>query len=102
MEKAKNTCLVEADFIWDDVGSYNSLGSLIDPDEERNIKRGNIILKDVKNSVIMGDNRLIAVIGLRDIVVVEEKGVLLVCPRMKVEEIKEVVERLEDGNEEYL
>lgn len=102
LEKAKNTCLIEADFDWDDVGSYNSLNSLIEPDTDRNIKRGNIVLKDVRNSVIIGDNRLIAVIGLRDIVIVEERGVLLVCPRMKVEEIKDIVDKLSDENEDYL
>ena len=78
-------------FLWDDVGSYNSLGALLDDDENGNIKSGNIITKDMKNSVIIADNRLVAVMGLRDVVIVEDHGVLLVCPRKRVEEIKEIV-----------
>ena len=101
LEKAKNTCMVEAAFGWDDVGSFNSLGSLIEPDEERNICRGNLILKDVKNSIIIGDNPLIAVIGLRDVVVVESEGVLLVCPRKRVEEVRDVVGQLTEEDARF-
>ncbi|HIZ76923.1 MAG TPA: hypothetical protein H9669_04765 [Firmicutes bacterium] len=102
LEKSKNTAMVETHFPWDDVGSYNSLGALLDDDENGNIKSGNIITKDMKNSVIIADNRLVAVMGLRDVVIVEDHGVLLVCPRKRVEEIKEIVASLEGDNLNYL
>jgi mannose-1-phosphate guanylyltransferase len=101
LEKEKEIYLVEADFRWDDVGSFNSLGSLITPDEQLNIIKGNPVLKDVRGSVILTDNRLCAVIGMKDVVIVEDNGVLLICPRRRVEEIKEIVASLKDANEQY-
>ena len=101
LEKEKETYLVEAEFRWDDVGSYNSLGSLIRPDEQLNILKGNHILKDVRNSVILTDNRLCAVVGMKDVVIAEDRGVLLICPRRRVEEIKEIVAALKEENQKY-
>lgn len=101
LEKEKETYLVEAEFHWDDVGSYNSLGSLIHPDEQLNILKGNHILKDVRNSVILTDNRLCAVVGMKDVVIAEDHGVLLICPRRRVEEIKELVAALKEENQKY-
>ncbi|MEE0776428.1 MAG: sugar phosphate nucleotidyltransferase [Bacillota bacterium] len=101
LEKCKNIAMVETHFSWDDVGSYNSLGALLDDDENANIKSGNIIARDVKNSVIIADNHLVTVLGLRDVVVVEDHGVLLICPRKRVEEIKDLVSSLDGNNLDY-
>lgn len=102
LEKAKNRYLVEANFPWDDVGSYNSLSSLIPLDGEHNIIRGEVALADVRNSVVIGDLDLIAVIGLRDMAVIADQGVLLICPRKRVEEVKGMVEQLKGEYDNYL
>ena len=101
LEKEKEIYLVEADFHWDDVGSYNSISALMNPDERGNILRGNHVLKDVHGSVILTDNQLTAVCGVRDIVVVEDHGVLLICPRRRVEEVRELVASLQEENQRY-
>lgn len=101
LEKEKEIYLVEAEFHWDDVGSFNSLASLIKPDEQLNIVKGNPVLKDVRGSVILTDNRLCTVIGMKDVVIVEDHGVLLICPRRRVEEIKEIVKSLDGENGQY-
>ncbi|MDO4542583.1 MAG: sugar phosphate nucleotidyltransferase, partial [Bacillota bacterium] len=102
LEKAKEISLVETAFPWDDVGTYNSLGAIIPPDDNGNIKSGNTILREVKNSVILGGDDLVAVIGVRDLAVVQDNGVVLVCPRKRVEEIKEIVALLIGENDKYL
>lgn len=102
LEKTKEISLVETGFPWDDVGTYNSLDALIDPDDDGNIKSGNIILREVKNSVVIGDSDLVSVIGVRDLAVIQDNGVVLVCPRKRVEEIKEIVGSLEGENKKYL
>ncbi|MEG1478850.1 MAG: hypothetical protein RSC20_04955, partial [Clostridiales bacterium] len=102
LEKTKEISLVETTFPWDDVGTYNSLNSILDDDEDNNITSGNILLQDTHNSVIIGDNDLISVIGVRDLVIVQDHGVLLICPRKRVEEIKTMVESLTDKNKQFL
>ncbi|MEG1496260.1 MAG: sugar phosphate nucleotidyltransferase [Clostridiales bacterium] len=102
LEKTKEISLVETTFPWDDVGTYNSLNSILDDDDDNNITSGNIILQDTHNSVIIGDNDLISVIGVRDLVIVQDHGVLLICPRKRVEEIKTMVESLTDKNKQFL
>ncbi len=102
LEKTRDIYLVETAFSWDDVGTYNSLGAIIPPDDNGNIKSGNTVLREVKNSVVIGGSNLIAVIGVRDLTVIEDNGVVLVCPRKRVEEIKEIVTSLEGDNKKYL
>ncbi|MGI5873620.1 MAG: mannose-1-phosphate guanylyltransferase [Bacillota bacterium] len=101
LEKEKEVFLVEADFGWEDVGSFHRLASLLPTDENGNVRRGNHVLNGVRDSVVITDNRLTAVIGVRDLVVIEDRGVLLICPRRRVEEIGETVAALRDGNEKY-
>lgn len=102
LEKAKNRFIVEAAFPWDDVGSYNSLASLIPIDGENNITRGETALRDVKDSVVIGDMDLMAVIGVRDMVVIADQGVLLVCPKKRVEEVKAMVSQLTGKYDKFL
>ncbi len=102
LEKTKDISLVETTFPWDDVGSYNSLNALIPADGEDNIKSGNIVLREVRNSVVIGGGDLVTVIGVRDLAVIQDNGVVLVCPRKRVEEIKEVVAALDGDNKKYL
>ena len=92
MEKASNVFLVQGDFIWNDLGSWEEVYKY-DPnkDENQNASSGEVILIDTKNSYISAPNSLVAVVGLDDVIVVQEGDMILVCKRDRAEDIKAVV-----------
>ena len=98
LERCGGLYVVPASFGWDDVGSYSHLSALIPPDKKGNVCKGNCELRDTADSVILTDNRLTAVIGLKDVVIVEDCGVLLVCHRSRTEDIRQLVDSLEGEN----
>lgn len=101
LEKEKEIYILRAGFPWHDMGTFQSLAAVIPPDSAGNVRKGNTILKDVNSSVIVSDTALTAVIGVRDMVVVNIDGIVLVCPRRKGEEVRDIVAALSDGNEKY-
>uniref|UniRef100_UPI003217A954 mannose-1-phosphate guanylyltransferase n=1 Tax=uncultured Draconibacterium sp. TaxID=1573823 RepID=UPI003217A954 len=105
MEHAKNIFLVEGNFDWNDLGSWESV-YLTDEkkDENGNAGSGETILIDTKNSYVYSDNKnLIAVVGLDDVIVVQDGNTTLVCKREKAEDIKYIVEQLKaKSNTQYL
>jgi mannose-1-phosphate guanylyltransferase len=94
MEKAKNVYLVKGDFTWNDLGSWEQVFKLSPKDKNGNTISGNAVLIDTKNSYVNISKGVFAVIGLEDVVVVQNGGATLVCKRDMVEEVKEVVDRL--------
>jgi len=103
MEKAENIATVPADFPWSDVGSWNALGDLLEEDEEGNCVAGAHVGVDTTGCIISSPSRLVATIGLRNLVLVATQRAVLVCPRGRAQEVRAVVERLrEEGREEYL
>ena len=94
MEKAKNVYLVKGDFTWSDLGSWEQVYKLSPKDKDGNVTVGDSILLDGKNSYVYSSKGVVAVLGLEDIVVVQEKDATLICKREKVEEVKQVVDRL--------
>lgn len=98
MEHAKNIYLVEGNFNWNDLGSWESVYQVSPKDEDGNVVSGEGILVDSKNSYIKTDNGLIAVVGLDDIIVVQDGNTTLVCKRDKAEDVKKIVEQLRKEN----
>lgn len=95
MEKTKSACMVALDAGWSDVGSWSSLWETHEQkDEHGNACIGDIMLEGVTNSYINAEQRLISVIGLDDVVIVETKDAVLVANRHKVQDIKNVVNKL--------
>ncbi len=92
LEKASNVFLVQGDFVWNDLGSWEEVYKY-DPkkDENQNAASGEVILIDTKNSYISAPNSLVAVVGLDDVIVVQEGNTILVCKRDRAEDIKAVV-----------
>jgi mannose-1-phosphate guanylyltransferase len=95
MEKADNVFLVQGDFVWNDLGSWEEVYKY-DPkkDENQNAKNGEAILIDTKNSYVYAPESLVAVVGLDDVIVVQEGDMILVCKRDRAEDIKHVVGEL--------
>jgi len=95
MEKTALAAMVPLDAGWSDVGSWSSLWETADTkDEKGNVIVGDAILEGVNNSYINAEERLIAVVGLDDVVVVETKDAVMVANKNKVQDIKNVVNKL--------
>ena len=102
MEKAKNIAVVPADINWLDVGSWTALGSLSKQDENGNSTEGDCILIDVNNSYIRSNDRLVAMVGVDNIVVVDTPDALLIANKDNVQDVKKIVEQLKiDKNDIY-
>ena len=103
MEHAKNIYLVEGNFVWNDLGSWESVYLTSQKDENGNAGSGVSVIVDSKNSYVYSETGLIALVGLNDVIVVQDGNTTLVCKRDKAEEIKKVVDRLKAQNRvEYL
>lgn len=100
MQRTHRAAVLETDFIWDDIGSFTSLERFMSPDENNNvISGGEVSLIDVNSTTILGDKRLIAAIGLKDMLIVDTKDVILICPKERCQEIKEMVKGLSARDE---
>jgi mannose-1-phosphate guanylyltransferase len=92
LEKASNVFLVQGDFIWNDLGSWEEVYKYdSNKDENQNATSGEVILIDTKNSYVSAPNSLVAIVGLEDVIVVQEGDTILVCKRDRAEDIKAVV-----------
>jgi mannose-1-phosphate guanylyltransferase len=95
MEKAANICVVTADFQWDDVGSWDSLYDHLPKDAQGVINRGDIVALDCKDSLIMSDTQqVVAAIGLSNLSVVVTRDAILIVPKGRSQQVKQVVDAL--------
>jgi mannose-1-phosphate guanylyltransferase/mannose-6-phosphate isomerase len=95
--------MVPATFQWSDLGSWGALDDIVEKDNEGNILKGNTIDIGSQNSTIYGSERLVATIGLKDMVVVDTPDATLVTPKERVQEVRKIVEVLkQNGREEHL
>ncbi len=101
MEHAKNIYLVEGNFVWNDLGSWESVYLTGKKDENGNAGSGETILVDTKNSYVHSERGLIAVVGLDDVVVVQDGDTILVCKRDRAEEVKKIVDQLKAENKNH-
>ncbi|MDZ4786033.1 MAG: mannose-1-phosphate guanylyltransferase [bacterium] len=95
LEHARNCVVVESGEIgWNDVGSWDAWAYHFKTDIQNNLLRGEALAIDSKDCVVYSSERLIAILGCEDLVVIDSKDALLVCPRSKVQDVKEVVAEL--------
>jgi mannose-1-phosphate guanylyltransferase/mannose-6-phosphate isomerase len=103
MEKTRDAVMVPLDADWNDVGSWTALHDIMPADAQGNVTRGDVLLEDTANCYVHADSRLVAALGLRDLVIVETADAVLVAPRTKVQDVKKIVARLKAaGRSEYL
>ena len=103
MEKAKNIYILSGSFGWDDVGSWLAVGRIKKSNEFGNVINGNAVTVDTKNCIIQGGKKLIATVGIEDIIVVDPEDALLICEKDSAGNIKKVLENLKICNRtEYL
>lgn len=102
LEVSDAVTVVKADIGWQDVGSWDALAQCFPTDAQGNLKYGDILMLDCKNTTVDTDGPMVATIGLDDMVVVAAGGAVLVCPRSKAQDVKKVVEYLKEKNRKEL
>jgi mannose-1-phosphate guanylyltransferase/mannose-6-phosphate isomerase len=101
MEKTTNMSVIPFDFVWSDVGSWDSIFDVMHKNSDQNVTIGNIHTMDTKNSLVIGGKRLISMIGLEDMVVIETEDALFLGKKGESQRVKELVEELKKrGNKE--
>lgn len=98
MEKAKNIFVIPGNFGWDDVGSWLSLERINKTNQDGNVITGNVVSIKTKNSIIQGTNKLIATVGIEDLIIVDTEDALLICNKNNTQEVKEVINNLKICN----
>jgi mannose-1-phosphate guanylyltransferase len=94
MEKAKRVAVIPVNVGWNDVGSWAALFELTPHDEAGNAVRGDHVAIDTQTTLIYSDKRLIATIGLENMVIIDTEDALLICPRDRAQDVKKVVDEL--------
>lgn len=94
MEKTDRLLLVPADFDWADIGNWAELGDRVRADARGNSVDGEAVLVDTTRSLVFGDRRLVAAIGLEDMIIVDSEDALLVLPRSRAQDVRRVVDAL--------
>ena len=103
MERSKKAAVVPVNFRWSDVGSWGSLDEVAKKDKTGNVIGGRVVDIGSQRSIVYGDRRVVATIGLTDMVVVDTPDATLVCPKSRAQDVKKVVEVLKrQGAPEHL
>ena len=99
MERYADVAVIEASFRWDDVGSWQAIGRLTEPDEQGNCVRGKFQPIQSQRMIVYGSSdHLLVTIGMQDTIVVHTPNATLVAPKSEEERVREVVKQLESRN----
>ncbi len=103
MEKAANILVIEGAFAWDDVGSWPALERHFPADEQRNVMIGDAAAVHARGNIVYAKDRLTALVGVSDLIVVQAEDATLVCHRDHAQQIKELLAGLRArGRDEVL
>ena len=103
MEKAKNVLLLKGDFGWNDIGSWAAMEQLWPKDVDGNFLDADVVSIESSGNIIHSTKKLVAVIGLKDIVIIETEDALLVCAKDRAPDVRRAVYELKErGLEDYL
>ena len=86
--------VIPADIGWNDVGSWAALFDVLPSDKDDNIVEGEYISVDSRNNLIYSPNRLVAAIGVEDLVIVDTDDVILILPRNRAQDVRHIVAEL--------
>ncbi|MFN8497542.1 MAG: mannose-1-phosphate guanylyltransferase [Anaerolineae bacterium] len=94
IEKADDVCVIPADIGWSDVGSWAAVFDVLPSDSWDNVIEGEYVGVDSRNNLIYSPNKLVAVVGVEDMVIVDADDVLLILPRSRAQDVKKIVDEL--------
>ena len=99
MEKTDKAVVLPVDNVrWSDVGSWEAVYDIMKKDEKGNAKAGQVVDINTKNSLVIGNSRLVSTIGVSDLIIVETDDVLLVTKKEEGQKVKDVVEKLKEND----
>ncbi|WP_311950623.1 mannose-1-phosphate guanylyltransferase/mannose-6-phosphate isomerase [Halomonas piscis] len=103
MEKTASAAMVSLDAGWSDIGSWSALWDVSDKDANDNVLRGDVIAEATSHTLVQAEHRLVATLGVENLVVVETKDAVLVAHKDKVQDVKRIVAKLKAaGRSEHL
>lgn len=103
LEKVDNLLAIKVNFGWGDIGTWTGMENLWEKDEEMNAHKGKHIGIETKDCVIYSDGRLVATIGMKNIIAIATNDIVLICPKERAEDVKKMVEKVkQSGLQEYL
>ena len=94
MEKTKDAVVLPLDAGWSDVGSWSSLFDALHSDEDGNVLQGDVLVHDTHDCYVHSTSRLVTAVGMDDHIIVETKDAVLVAPKGRVQDVKELVGQL--------
>jgi mannose-1-phosphate guanylyltransferase/mannose-6-phosphate isomerase len=94
MEKTKDALVLPLDVGWSDVGSWSSLFDVLPADEEGNVLQGDVLVHDTHDCYVHSTSRLVAAVGMEDHIIVETKDAILVAPKDRVQDVKDLVAKI--------
>ena len=100
MEQADNCAVVAGDFGWSDIGSWKAMADLYESDEAGNKIQGRAVLVESTDCFVQGEDRLVAAVGVKDLVIVDTGDAVLVADRDRAQDVKEVVNQLAEIQDE--
>jgi mannose-1-phosphate guanylyltransferase len=102
MERTAHAVVIPADLGWSDVGDWASLADILPKDANGNSVVGSYVGVDTSNSLIYGNGRVVATIGVQDLVIVDTHDVLLICPRSRAQDVKAMVAKVHENHRHLL
>ncbi len=100
MEKAERVAVVPGRFDWSDIGSWQALGELVPADASGNRVQGAAVLVDSKDCYVRSEDRLVAALGVQNLLVVDTPDALLVADRSRAQDVKSIVQQLKASGHE--
>ena len=94
LEKSERVACLPVSFKWDDVGSWTALDRILARGEGGNVAHGTHISIDTKDTLVYSPRKLVATVGVRDLIVVETEDALLVCHKDRAQDVRRVVDQL--------
>lgn len=100
MEHASHVAVVPVDCGWTDLGDWNSLGEVLAESGQDNLAiQTTHIAEDTRSTLVFGNNRTVATLGVENLVIVDTDDVVLVCDRNRAQDVRKIVQRLKDSGD---
>ena len=100
MERADNIAMVEMQSDWNDLGSWDAVYDINKKDKNNNVKIGNVVEENCENSMLYSSQRLLAGVGLKNVIIVETSDAVLACDKNDTQGVKKIFEKLKEANNE--
>ncbi|MBS1517750.1 MAG: mannose-1-phosphate guanylyltransferase [Bacteroidetes bacterium] len=103
MEKSSNVFIIRSHFGWNDVGAWDEVYNIKEKDQDGNVRKGMTVTQDTKNCLILNDQKIVATVGVEDLLIINTENGLLICKRGEAQRVKEIVDYLRrKGMDQYL